>query len=174
MKIGDLKTGDIVKTTGATLSIGSGSISIAFNRGFENGSSAALLGPIIVPISPAGVSLSINAKQAGGMSPRAFRNQVKNKGPWDYKQQGRQYEEFGNFNYGAMGRAAGFPSGILLQEAGRAQVAAGTSTPSWGVPGVRGLPFTGSGSFGDDPSDQFWIEQGVREYESWQMPSWTR
>lgn len=26
-----------------------------------------------------------------------------NKGPWDYKQQGKQYQEFGNFNYGATG-----------------------------------------------------------------------
>ena len=29
-----------------------------------------------------------------------FYNQVKNKGPWHYKQQGAQYQDFGNFNFG--------------------------------------------------------------------------
>ena len=95
------------------------------------------------------------------MSVFQFRDQVKNKGPWDYKQQGRQYEEFGNFNYGATGKAAGFPGDTLLQQAGRAQVAAGTSRPEWGDPGGL-LPFTGSKSNGDDPVDQFWIQQGIR------------
>lgn len=29
-----------------------------------------------------------------------FYDQVRNKGPWDYKQQGGQYQAAGNFNYG--------------------------------------------------------------------------
>jgi len=76
-----------------------------------------------------------------------------------------EYEPFGNFNYGAAGRnIAGFgiPAGNLFQEAGRAQVRDGNINPKFGHPGVRFLPFTGSGAFGDDPVDQFWIEQGVR------------
>jgi len=36
-----------------------------------------------------------------------FYSKVRNRGEWDYKQQGRQYEALGNFNYGACGTAAG-------------------------------------------------------------------
>lgn len=32
-----------------------------------------------------------------------FYSQVKNRGPWDFKQRGPQYENFGNFHYGAVG-----------------------------------------------------------------------
>ncbi|MEZ5312884.1 MAG: RHS repeat-associated core domain-containing protein [Thermoanaerobaculia bacterium] len=89
-----------------------------------------------------------------------FKAQVQNKGPWDYKQQGRIFANFGNFNYGATGHSAGFPRNTLVREAGRAQVAAGTSIPEWGDPGSRFDPNGGSGFFGDDPVDQFWIIRG--------------
>ena len=36
-----------------------------------------------------------------------FRQQVQNKGIWDYKQNWKEYENFGNFNYGAVGTALG-------------------------------------------------------------------
>jgi len=42
--------------------------------------------------------------------------------PWDYKTQGKQYEDFGNFNYGAAGLAAGFSETTLLNAAGVVQV----------------------------------------------------
>lgn len=32
-----------------------------------------------------------------------FYDQVRSKGPWDYKRLNRAYEDFGNFNYGAAG-----------------------------------------------------------------------
>lgn len=35
-----------------------------------------------------------------------FYGQVQDYGPWDYKQAG-PYEDFGNFNYGAVGAAMG-------------------------------------------------------------------
>ncbi|MEM7482379.1 MAG: polymorphic toxin type 44 domain-containing protein [Acidobacteriota bacterium] len=98
-----------------------------------------------------------------------FRDQVRNKGPWDYKQQGRQYEDFGNFNYGATGRALGLPERLLLREAGRAQQAAGTSLQDWGEPGLRVNPFGGSGFFGDDPKDYHWIRLG---YEYARRQGW--
>jgi len=106
-------------------------------------------------------------------SPWWFRNQVKNGGPWDYKQQGSDYEDFGNFNYGATGAAFGFPDTILLNEAGRAQQAAGTSLPSWGSPGPSLFPFLGTAPFGDDPQDQYWIKEGIdfyRNREQWNTP----
>lgn len=169
IKISDLKRGDIVKTDGATVRVGkhSGNLSVTFNKGYENGASAAATGPRFTPAGPPGANVEGNMKAASGMSPVNFRDAVKNKGPWDYKQQGSAYEEFGNYNYGATGRAAGFPSLILRQEAGIAQTAAGTTDQfgRWGEPGRRLMPWTGSGSFGDDPSDQFWIQQGIRRYE---------
>jgi hypothetical protein len=98
------------------------------------------------------------------MGPFDFRDHVRNKGARDYKQVGQkgEYEAFGNFHYGATGRAHGFVTNVLLQEAGRAQFKAGTGLPGWGKPGLIAFPETGSGSYGDDPVDQFWIQQGVR------------
>lgn len=167
IKIADLKDGDVVKTDGATVTVGKEKITVSLNKGFENGSSAAKTGPIITPSGPPGVSAKANSNEARKMGPLEFRDHVKNRGAWDYKQQGAKYEPFGNYNYGVTGRAAGFPTGILLQEAGRAQVAGGNTDPKFGQPGIRGLPFTGTGSFGDDPVDQFWIQQGIRTYDSW-------
>ena len=96
-------------------------------------------------------------KEAGDMWPNAleFRDSVKNKGPWDYKQQGKQYEEFGNYNYGATGNSFGFTKSFLLQQAGEAQIAAGTSQPDW-IRKTRGnlLP-----PYGDDPRDQEMIKR---------------
>ncbi len=91
-----------------------------------------------------------------------FRSQVRNGGPWDYKQLDPGFEDFGNYNYGYTGTALGLPSGFLLRQAGRAQKSAGTSLPEWGNPGPLGL-FGGSGSFGDDPHDQIMIRRGISD-----------
>ncbi|MFN5391247.1 MAG: polymorphic toxin type 44 domain-containing protein, partial [Pseudanabaena sp.] len=99
-------------------------------------------------------------------NPFWFRDKVKNGGVWDYKQLNRAYEDFGNFNYGATGRAFGFSDITLLQEAGIAQVQAGTSRPEWGNPGTRLNPFDpGIPPYGDDPNDQYWIKEGIRYYD---------
>lgn len=82
---------------------------------------------------------------------------VQNKGPWDYKQQGKEYGKFGNFNYGATGLAAGFSEDILLRMAGYAQQQAGTSLPEWGDP-------LGDAPYGDDPADQQMIQSGFDYY----------
>jgi hypothetical protein len=95
-----------------------------------------------------------------------FRDQVKNKGPWDYKQRGSQYQDFGNFNYGAAGLAVGFDERTLLREAGRAQQAAGTSRPEWGDPGNRINPWGGTPPFGDDPVDRAQIKKGFEYYRA--------
>jgi hypothetical protein len=93
-----------------------------------------------------------------------FKNQVQNKGPWDYKQQGKQYENFGNFNYGATGLALGFDETTLLREAGRAQQAAGTSKAEWNDPGWHMNPWGGEPPYGDDPDDQEQIKKGFEYY----------
>jgi RHS repeat-associated protein len=132
--------------------------------------------PPLPPVGPPGVSIDQNMEDAQNgaigdppANPLWFRDKVKNKGPWDYKQQGSQYEDFGNYNYGATGCAFGFPLGILLQEAGRAQTEAGTSRPEWGSPGTRGCPSTGTGSYGDDPEDQEQIKRGYRYSMYWKF-----
>ena len=89
---------------------------------------------------------------AMGLAP--FYQSVRNKGRWDYKQQGEQYRDFGNFNYGATGYAAGFGP-ILLPLAGWAQSTAGTSKPEWGT-------WYGKAPYGDDPQDQAMIRKGMR------------
>lgn len=83
-----------------------------------------------------------------------FYQQVRNKGPWDYKQRAGNLANFGNFNYGATGFAAGIPEEILYMGAGFAQERAKTSKPHWGA-------WYGKFHYGDDPHDQFWIKQGI-------------
>lgn len=103
-----------------------------------------------------------------------FKNQVKNRAPWDYKQidkvngQPSPYEDFGNFNYGATAAAAGFSPVTTLRLAGWGAERAGTSYPDQGSSGVLTLPGQvplplpggGWGAFGDDPKDQLQIMLG--------------
>jgi hypothetical protein len=90
-------------------------------------------------------------------------NQVRNKGPWDFKQQGSQYQDAGNFNFGAVGAALGVSDQVLLRGAGWAQQQAGTSLPSFGSP-------LGNPPYGDDPADQAQIKQGIAYYKSCKKP----
>jgi RHS repeat-associated protein len=116
------------------------------------------------PQSPPGVSLDANMKIGqlyGNLNIfsryNAFYNAVRNSGPMDYKQSGSQFQAFGNFNYGAVGAAAGFFDQVLLRAAGWAQQRAGTSTPAWGGP-------LGGSPYGDDPNDQQMIQNGIDYY----------
>jgi hypothetical protein len=106
---------------------------------------------------PPGVSLDKNIDEASQHSPYGtwFYTQVRNKRPWDYKQQGSQYQDFGNFNYGATGYAVGYSQDTLDRMAGYAQQQAGTSKPEWGGP-LGGAPY------GDDPNDQSMINKGIQ------------
>lgn len=99
-----------------------------------------------------------------------FYGQVRNRGPWDYKQIGQMlddlgrwvpspYRDFGNFNFGATGAAAGVPLDVLLRAAGWAQGRAGTSDPAWGN-------WYGRPPYGDDPYDQELIRAGYDCYKS--------
>ncbi len=122
---------------------------------FGGGSFSCRLTPEPMPIIPPNVDINENMDEARKcIEPGWFYNQVRNKGPWDYKQLGRQYENFGNFNFGATGCAFGLSSEILLRGAGWAQQRAGTSEPEngnwWGTP-----------PYGDDPRDQEMIQRGI-------------
>lgn len=108
---------------------------------------------------PPGVDFQQNITNAGNMSTWDFYNAVKTGGQWDYKQQGSQYEDFGNYNYGLTGSAAGFSGYTLLEAAGAYQIYSGTSKPGWSWPG-------GTWPYGDDPNDQKWILEGINDYNS--------
>lgn len=83
-----------------------------------------------------------------------FYTQVRNKGEWDYKNGQPQYESFGNFNYGAVGTAAGISEAVLLRAAGAAQSLAGTSQAEFDK-------WWSEAPYGDDPVDQVWIKAGI-------------
>ena len=114
--------------------------------------------PITVPEAPPGVNIDQNIIEAINMNAFEFYSAVDIGGKWDYKQILDRYEDFGNFNYGATGRAAGFTRDILLMMAGYAQIKAGTTRPEWGTP-ESGPPY------GDDPKDQQQINRGINYYE---------
>lgn len=125
------------------------------------------------PLAPLGVSVDANIQDAlsakfGLQDSKWYYDQVRNGGPWDYKQLGPEYENFGNFNFGATGAAFGYPEDTLLRMAGWAQVRANTSQPGWGVaPSMAGayLGIGGRAPFGDDPNDQAWIKRGIDYYQ---------
>jgi len=115
------------------------------------------------PEVPASASISHNIKEAQDYVDTHnieetylwFYDKVRNGGAWDYKQQGRQYEAFGNWHYGVIGTAMGIPKDTLRRLAGAAQLRAGTSDrTSWGHP-------LGQPPYGDDPADQDWINKGI-------------
>lgn len=96
-----------------------------------------------------------------------FYDQVRSKGPWDYKKINRSYADFGNFNYGATGTALGLSQDTLLRMAGWAQRRSGNdgegvSTSLLGsIIGTGGKP-----PYGDDQKDQDWIVRGIQYYRA--------
>ena len=124
-----------------------------------------------IPIHPPGIDINKNIRQAQfinnlikhvqpasavNLEPLKylwFANQVRPNGVWDYKQLNRNYENFGNFNYGATAAALNIPKGIALRAAGLIQIHTHTSDPSYGVPLF--VP-----PFGDEPKDQVQINRG--------------
>ena len=142
--------------------------------------------------------LNKNIKEAEGIyNPFTFKNHVKNRGDWDLKSnknyifglgndgkttfnfQGKTMTspDIGNFHFGAVGKAVNlFSETFMLEQAGQAQMAAGTSLSQWQkyttemVPALRGdglierkvmLP-----PYGDDPSDQKMIIGGFNYYKN--------
>lgn len=98
-----------------------------------------------------------------------FYRQVRNKGPWDFKNNdylpdkaagvivcGTWYKNDmpGNFHFGFVGTAAGFSEKFLMQGAGWAQKRAGNSRPEFWC------------TFGDAPDDNEYIRLGVLLYRT--------
>lgn len=136
--------------------------------------------------------------------PFAFRNLVRNKGEWDLKNnkgtiygiansfdKGKEIKtqfsfqranytaaDLGNYHYGATGKAwnlFAFGEHTLLESAGNAQIAAGTSKPEWQKYKIE-YRNAGHGEqyekkisqppYGDDPADQQMIMRGFKYYDA--------
>ena len=144
--------------------------------------------------------LKSNINYAKGIiNPFTFRNLVRGKGEWDLKNnketiyglanafkesqtkftfEGGKYSapDLGNFHYGATGKAIWiFTESILLEQAGNAQIAAGTSKPEWQqyktviTRGDSGMPYSTKVAlppYGDDPVDQDMIQRGFKYYDT--------
>lgn len=113
-----------------------------------------------LPKGPTGASIDENISEILGwniFSIIPFVKAVNTHQRWDYKDQGL-YEDFGNVNYGATGRAAGIPRAILQAGAGLAQYKDGTHKPEYGS--------FFSSTFGDDPKDQEQIKLGMDYFDA--------
>ncbi len=122
------------------------------------------------PKTPPGVDIDANIDEAlkNKGNNRWFYRQVDDNGPWDYKRQGDEFEDFGNFNYGATGAALGYTEATLLRMAGWNHARNNTRRPQHGVAASLPGAYVGIGGmapFGDDPKDQYWIRQGYRYYQ---------
>jgi hypothetical protein len=112
-----------------------------------------------VPYAPPGASLceNINKVKQHSINPFWFYSQVQKFGAWDYKQMNPKFEDYGNFNFGVVAAAFGFPYYVAQSEAGRAQAQdgapeVGQGTPYWQWP------------YGDDPKDAKQIQAGYQYF----------
>ncbi|HPT50186.1 MAG TPA: polymorphic toxin type 44 domain-containing protein, partial [Accumulibacter sp.] len=79
----------------------------------------------------------------------------------DYKQIDKSYADSGNFNFGAVGKALGFPDSVLKNGAGAAQgIADGLS---FSEAFARSL--LDPANRGDNPEDQYQIWKGIKAAE---------
>lgn len=118
-----------------------------------------------------------------------FNDQVTYGGPWDFKtpkservpgdpsqgmindqMQMSEYEDYGNWHYGVVGRACGFTQTQLEKEAGAAQIKQRTSKKEWGDPGfgVPGVRISGRNTYGDDPRDNQMIRKGFADCQQYE------
>lgn len=124
------------------------------------------------PKLPPGVSVKANIQQMERLAAQegasgdpfytglfsTFFHLVRYGGPWDYKTQDAyrgEYDDGGNFNYGAAGAAAGISTPLLRAAAGAAQIFHGSSQLAWIF----------NGSLGDEPKDVTQILAGIAYYQ---------
>jgi RHS repeat-associated protein len=101
-------------------------------------------------LAPAGFNLSENISAAQKMWGSTWVNKIlisPNQRGWDYKQIG-PFRDLGNINFGATGRANGWPGGALLKGGELFKVYQGTSSPT------------------ENARDQFMIQTGINYYDT--------
>ncbi|MCK4886133.1 MAG: hypothetical protein KAS96_02030 [Planctomycetes bacterium] len=123
--------------------------------------------------APAGYDPLRNAFAGHYVGILGFSDLVRPGTPMDYKRLGHingeithpEFENMGNFNYGFVGKAAGFTERRLLREAGRAARDKKTGKfAGEGYPGYFINPFGGKAPYGDTLEDQEMIKQGFEYY----------
>lgn len=129
-----------------------------------------------VPKAPPGVNIDENIWEAEEHTAYSLSgdiwlyNHVHGGAQWDFKQLGKEYEDFGNFHYGAVGAAMGYTLDTLQRMAGWAQIRAGSANGTFGEnPGLFGSMFGvgGVAPFRDDTRDQAQIVKGYEYYEKY-------
>lgn len=79
--------------------------------------------PLKIPEHPSDADIDANIKKAReSFNPYWFIKMVMPEGAWDYKRKDPEYENFGNFNFGATAKAFGFQENGALQAAGVVQI----------------------------------------------------
>jgi RHS repeat-associated protein len=111
------------------------------------------------PQIPPNVDICDDIEEAKKLGSVGFYDKVKSGGDWDFKKDGKQYEDYGNYHYGVVGRAAGWAAGTLQRAAGAYQIYSGRS------PSGSSWPL-GDPPYGDDFIDHAWINQGMKDYDS--------
>lgn len=131
--------------------------------------------PIHIPPSPPGVDIDWNIRRAlVSVSNAWFIERLAPRGEMDYKMLGRQgmYEDFGNFNYGAVALAFGFSENVALRAAGLVQTIVDTIrkldnegveySVAYGL--HHSMDFLGQPPYGDQEKDQEMIKNGFRYF----------
>jgi len=128
--------------------------------------------PVVVPPAPPGVDIDWNIRRAlVSVSFVWFIERLAPDGEMDYKKYGYQkYEDFGNFNYGAVALAFGLTENAALRGAGLVQIIADVSRKLFKGKVVdavgdmynHGLDALGGPPYGDSREDQIMIKNGFR------------
>jgi type VI secretion system secreted protein VgrG len=103
-------------------------------------------------------------RRSGRKNARWFAEKVCEGGEWDYSRLGPEYEDFAAFHLGVVGRAAGFPAGVLARFSGKRRRERGAVHEDWGDPG-NGL-WGGKWPYGNELEHCQLINAGCEFYDS--------
>lgn len=134
------------------------------------------IGTINMPIAPPNADIDWNIKRARmSWNPSWFLERLAPTGEMDYKYSGRgsRYEDFGNFNYGAVALAFGLSEQSALRGAGLVQIIVDAyrlvdknkTDEARQFIADHGLDFLKGEPYGDQGKDQHMIKQGFRYYK---------
>ena len=134
--------------------------------------------PLKIPAHPSGPDIDANIKKAReSFNPYWFVKMVMPERGWDYKRKSPEYEDFGNFNFGATAKAFGFQEKWALQAAGIVQIYQHKARPDFiNAEYAKSLAdfkeaFQGA-PYGDEKKDQEMIKLGFRYYKDVYLPKY--
>jgi len=119
--------------------------------------------PCQIPLHPWYANVDVNIIESMAAGPAFQFSMVLPHMPWDYKQQDRRYDDFGNFNFGATGAALGYPNAALLRDAGALKVLERRLRHQPDPPN-SGSPL-GDYPYGNEQEKQEMIKAGIEYYK---------